>query len=54
MQTAVCLIDAGRDQKNKIDILEAMHYTVSVMGRPSNFVFEKLATGVDNHQMLVT
>jgi hypothetical protein len=51
---AVCLIDAGKDQKNKIDLLEAMHFTVSVTGRPLNIFFEELAMDVDNHQMLVT
>jgi hypothetical protein len=25
---AVCLMDASKDRKNKIDVLEAMHYTV--------------------------
>jgi hypothetical protein len=51
-------MDAGKDQKSKIDILDAMHYTASpwrqLTSRPSNIVFEKLATGAGNHQMLVT
>jgi hypothetical protein len=48
---------AGKDQKKNIDILEAMHYTVQPVGkersRPSNIVSEKLATAVDNPQMLM-
>jgi hypothetical protein len=29
VQTAVCLMDGRKDQQKKIDVLEAMHYTVS-------------------------
>jgi hypothetical protein len=29
VQTAVCLLDGGKDQKKKTAVLEAMHYTVS-------------------------
>jgi hypothetical protein len=29
VQTAVCLIDAGKDTKKKINVLEALHYAVA-------------------------
>jgi hypothetical protein len=29
VQMPICLMDAGKDQKKKTDILEAMHYTVA-------------------------
>jgi hypothetical protein len=29
MQTAVCLMDAGKDMTKKINVLEALHYTVA-------------------------
>jgi hypothetical protein len=29
VQTAVCLMDAGKDTKKKINVLEALHYTVT-------------------------
>jgi hypothetical protein len=31
MQTAVCLMDAGKDTKKKINVLEALHYTVTAL-----------------------
>jgi hypothetical protein len=31
MQTAVCLMDAGKDKKKKINVLEALHYTVAAL-----------------------
>jgi hypothetical protein len=40
VQTAVCLMDAGKDTKKKINVLEALHYT--------NIVFGKLVTCRDN------
>jgi hypothetical protein len=29
MQTALCLMDAGKDTKKKINMLEALRYTVA-------------------------
>jgi hypothetical protein len=40
VQTAVCLMDAGKDTKKKINVLEALHYM--------NIVFGKLVTCRDN------
>jgi hypothetical protein len=31
MQTAVCLMDAGKDTKKKINLLEALYYTVAAL-----------------------
>jgi hypothetical protein len=31
LQTAVCLMDAGKDTKKKLNVLEALHYTVAVL-----------------------
>jgi hypothetical protein len=31
VQTAVCLMDAGKDTKKKISVLEALHYTVAAL-----------------------
>jgi hypothetical protein len=31
VQTAVCLIDAGKDTKKKINVLEALHYTLAAL-----------------------
>jgi hypothetical protein len=31
MQTAVCLMDAGKDTKKKINALEALHYSVAAL-----------------------
>jgi hypothetical protein len=31
VQTAVCLMDAGKDTKKKINMLEALHYTVAAL-----------------------
>jgi hypothetical protein len=31
VQTAVCLMDAGKDTKKKINVLEALHYTVAAL-----------------------
>jgi hypothetical protein len=31
MQTPVCLMDAGKDTKKKINVLEASHYTVAAL-----------------------
>jgi hypothetical protein len=31
MQTPVCLMDAGKDTKKKIKVLEALHSTVTVL-----------------------
>jgi flagellar motor switch/type III secretory pathway protein FliN len=31
MQTAVCLMDKGKDTKKKINVLEALHYTVAAL-----------------------
>jgi hypothetical protein len=31
VQTAVCLMDAGKDMKKKMNVLEALHYTVAAL-----------------------
>jgi hypothetical protein len=31
VQTAVCLMDAGKDTKKKINVLEALHYNVAAL-----------------------
>jgi hypothetical protein len=31
VQTAACLMDAGKDTKKKINVLEALHYTVAAL-----------------------
>jgi hypothetical protein len=31
VQTAVCLMDAGKDMKKKINVLEALHYNVAAL-----------------------
>jgi hypothetical protein len=31
VQTAVCLMDAGKDTKKKINVLETLHYTVAAL-----------------------
>jgi hypothetical protein len=31
LQTAVCLMDAGKDKKKNINVLEALHYTVAAL-----------------------
>jgi hypothetical protein len=43
VQTAVCLMDAGKDSKKKINMLEALHYTVAVLQEVTQQTIENWA-----------
>jgi hypothetical protein len=50
-------MDAGKDTIKKINVLEAVHYTVTALQQPSRqskIVFGKLVTCRDNLQAIVT
>jgi hypothetical protein len=54
MQTAVCLMDAGKDTKKKINVLEALYYIMAALQQVTQQTIENCFRKAGYIQVIVT